>query len=205
MGILSIEDLSTILIFEEISADWVREVHSFTFKRKKKKKKQKRHFVLFRNPNNRKLYSLKDLQSEGVEVDKISFRSAKEHKVVSNKVGANKIARKAAKAWSTKQKVEEGAHVTPEGEAKAEAADTAVEAKEVEAVQVAMILVDLEVEAEAAAETGTAPFEAEVLATDVETTPAVEVEAVLPDDTSAAETAPVAEVEEVTIGAKKNR
>ena len=94
MELLTKEDLSTILVFQKINADWVREVHGFTSMRKKKK-----HHVIFRNSNNRKLESLHELKNEGFPVDETNFRSALEHSIVSNKVGANKMARKAARAW----------------------------------------------------------------------------------------------------------
>merc|ERR1711892_640432 len=95
--LLTSSDLSSLLIFEKLCDDWVREVHKFNSERKKKK-----NFVIFRNCENKKLTSLEDLKEELEDVSFLAnaeFKSAFCHDIVSNKVGANKIARKAAKAW----------------------------------------------------------------------------------------------------------
>merc|ERR1711892_132054 len=95
--LLTSSDLSSLLIFEKLCDDWVREVHNFNSERKKK-----RNFVIFRNCENRKLTSLEDLKEELEDVSFLAnaeFKSAFCHDIVSNKVGANKIARRAAKAW----------------------------------------------------------------------------------------------------------
>merc|ERR1712059_144683 len=52
--------------------------------------------------NNKKLFSLEDLKMELEDpafLDHMEFKTAFCHDIVSNKVGANTIARKAAKAW----------------------------------------------------------------------------------------------------------
>merc|ERR1712212_613482 len=90
-------DLNSLLIFEKLCDDWVREVHKFNSERKKKKS-----YVVFRNCQNRKLTSLEELKEELEDVsflENADFKSAFSHDIVSNKVGANKIARRAAKAW----------------------------------------------------------------------------------------------------------
>merc|ERR1712212_1384309 len=90
-------DLNSLLIFEKLCDDWVREVHKFNSERKKKKS-----YVVFRNCQNRKLTSLEELKEELEDVSFLEnavFKSAFSHDIVSNKVGANKIARRAAKAW----------------------------------------------------------------------------------------------------------
>merc|ERR1712059_39453 len=96
---LSRDELSTIIIFGQVNKDWVREVHRFTSQRKKKS-----CYVVFRNRNNKKLFSLEDLKMELEDpafLDHMEFKTAFCHDIVSNKVGANTIARKAAKAWMT--------------------------------------------------------------------------------------------------------
>merc|ERR1712183_525813 len=94
---LTRDDLNSLLIFENLCNDWVREVHRFTSERKKKK-----NFVIFRNCENKKLTSLEGLKEELDDVsflENAEFKSAFSHDIVSNKVGANKRARRAAKAW----------------------------------------------------------------------------------------------------------
>merc|ERR1712013_494431 len=94
---LTRDDLNSLLIFEDLCNEWVREVHRFTSERKKKK-----NFVIFRSVENKKLTSLDELKEELEDVsflENTEFRSAFSHDIVSNKVGANKRARRAAKAW----------------------------------------------------------------------------------------------------------
>merc|ERR1711936_546930 len=91
------DELATLLIFQRITDSWVREVHRFESMRKRRK-----HFVIFRDANNRKLTSLAELKAEGVEVDESSFQTADCNEIVSNKVGANKKARRAVRAWTNK-------------------------------------------------------------------------------------------------------
>merc|ERR1712226_979411 len=92
---LTRDELATLLIFQRITDSWVREVHRFESMRKRRK-----HFVIFRDANNRKLTSLAELKAEGVEVDESSFQTADCNEIVSNKVGANKKARRAVRAWT---------------------------------------------------------------------------------------------------------
>ena len=54
---LTRDELASLLIFQRITDDWVREVHRFESMRKKRK-----HFVIFRDSNNRKLTSLAELK-----------------------------------------------------------------------------------------------------------------------------------------------
>merc|ERR1712013_656437 len=94
---LTRDDLNSLLIFENLCNEWVREVHRFTSERKKKK-----NFVIFRSVENKKLTSLDELKEELEDVsflENTEFKSAFSHDIVSNKVGANKRARRAAKAW----------------------------------------------------------------------------------------------------------
>merc|ERR1712241_103975 len=92
---LTRDELASLLIFQRITDSWVREVHRFESMRKRRK-----HFVIFRDANNRKLTSLAELKAEGVEVDEPSFQTADCNEIVSNKVGANKKARRAVRAWT---------------------------------------------------------------------------------------------------------
>merc|ERR1711881_141285 len=92
---LTRDELATLLIFQRITDSWVREVHRFESMRKRRK-----HFVIFRDANNRKLTSLAELKAEGVEVDESSFQTWDCNEIVSNKVGANKKARRAVRAWT---------------------------------------------------------------------------------------------------------
>merc|ERR1712055_685865 len=95
--LLTRTDLNSLLIFENLCDDWVREVHKFNSQRKKKK-----NFVIFRNCENKKVSSLEELREELEDtsfLETANFKSAFSHDIVSNKVGANKIARKAAKEW----------------------------------------------------------------------------------------------------------
>merc|ERR1711872_743212 len=94
---LTTADLNSLLIFEKLCDDWVREVHRFTSERKKKK-----NYVIFRSSEDKKLDSLDGLKKELTDnsfLENAEFKSAFSHDIVSNKVGANKRARKAAKAW----------------------------------------------------------------------------------------------------------
>merc|ERR1711970_195268 len=111
---LTRDDLNSLLIFERLCNDWVREVHRFTSERKKKK-----NFVIFRNCENKKLTSLEGLKEELDDVsflENAEFKSAFSHDIVSNKVGANKRARKAAKAWMADPK-KQASNIAPVQEA----------------------------------------------------------------------------------------
>jgi len=107
---LTRDDLNSLLIFENLCNDWVREVHRFTSERKKKK-----NFVIFRNCENKKLTSLEGLKEELDDVsflENAEFKSAFSHDIVSNKVGANKRARRAAKAWMA-DPTKQGSKIAP--------------------------------------------------------------------------------------------
>merc|ERR1711970_1651612 len=111
---LTRDDLNSLLIFENLCNDWVREVHRFTSERKKKK-----NFVIFRNCENKKLTSLEGLKEELEDasfLENAEFKSAFSHDIVSNKVGANKRARRAAKAWMA-DPTKQGSKITPVQEA----------------------------------------------------------------------------------------
>merc|ERR1712156_1276535 len=92
---LTSEELATLIIFQRINKTWAREVHRF-----ESKKKGKKNYVIFRDLSNRKLTSLADLKAEGVEVDESSFIPPSSNDIVSNRVGANKKARREARAWT---------------------------------------------------------------------------------------------------------
>merc|ERR1711962_1697580 len=92
---LTSEELATLIIFQRINNNWAREVHRF-----ESKKKGRKNYVIFRDSNNRKLTSLADLKAEGVEVDESSFIPPSSNDIVSNRVGANKKARREARAWT---------------------------------------------------------------------------------------------------------
>merc|ERR1712180_469552 len=111
---LTRDDLNSLLIFENLCNDWVREVHRFTSERKKKK-----NFVIFRNCENKKLTSLEGLKEELEDtsfLENAEFKSAFSHDIVSNKVGANKRARRAAKAWMA-DPTKQGSEIAPVQEA----------------------------------------------------------------------------------------
>ena len=94
---LTRDDLNSLLIFEKLCDDWVREVHKFNSERKKKKS-----YVIFRNCENKKLSSLEELKNELEDtsfLEDTTFKTGFDHDIVSNKVGANKVARRAAKVW----------------------------------------------------------------------------------------------------------
>jgi len=157
---LTRDDLNSLLIFENLCNDWVREVHRFTSERKKKK-----NFVIFRNCENKKLTSLEGLKEELDDVsflENAEFKSAFSHDIVSNKVGANKRARKAAKAWMAdpKKQVSNTAPVQ-------EATPVEVTAPVVEEVRVPEVTPHVEESIEKSA-----PFVEEVMIT--EETPLVE-------------------------------
>ena len=97
MSLLSPDDLASLLVFESLTNDWAREVHIFNSKRKRGKT-----FVIFRNYRNKTISTLEELRLEFDDasfLDNIPFTSGHSHEIVSNKVGAGKIARKAAKKW----------------------------------------------------------------------------------------------------------
>merc|ERR1712002_1140072 len=96
---ISKDDLKSLLIFEEINNDWAREVHSYTSMRKRKQS-----YVVFRNRDNRKVFSLEELLDEGIKIDTTTFQSATDHSIVSNKVGARKRANKKAKIWLSNER-----------------------------------------------------------------------------------------------------
>merc|ERR1739848_171087 len=87
--LLKATDLNSLLIFEKLCDDWVREVHKFNSERKKKKS-----YVIFRNCENKKLTSLEELKNELEDtsfLEDTTFKTGFDHDIVSNKVGANKV------------------------------------------------------------------------------------------------------------------
>merc|ERR1712002_272723 len=81
---LTRDDLNSLLIFEKLCNDWVREVHRFTSERKKKKS-----FVIFINCENKKLTSLEGLKQELEDVsflENAEFKSAFSHDIVSTRL-----------------------------------------------------------------------------------------------------------------------
>merc|ERR1712055_721084 len=111
---LTRDDLNSLLIFENLCNDWVREVHRFSERKKKKKS-----YVIFRSCENKKLTSLEGLKEELEDtsfLENAEFKSAFSHDIVSNKVGANKRARRAAKAWMA-DPTKQGSKIAPVQEA----------------------------------------------------------------------------------------
>ena len=99
--LLTRQELETLLLFQEVDDDWVREVHMFSSASKKGK-----NYVVFRNKNNKKFFGMNQLQShlnqqgkDGRFLEHMSFKSDKDPEVVSNKVGANKVAKRQARDW----------------------------------------------------------------------------------------------------------
>merc|ERR1712055_815599 len=90
-------------------------------------RKKKQHFVIFRDANNRKLTSLAELKAEGVEADESTFKTAVCNEIVSNKVGANKKARREVRAWTQELKGGEKPAVVEEVSEKALAKKVAAE------------------------------------------------------------------------------
>merc|ERR1712013_766865 len=70
---LTRDDLNSLLIFENLCNEWVREVHRFTSERKKKK-----NFVIFRSVENKKLTSLDELKEE---LEDVSFLENTEFRI----------------------------------------------------------------------------------------------------------------------------
>merc|ERR1719341_525403 len=85
-------------------------------------RKRKQNYVIFRDSNNRKLTSLAELKAEGVEVDESCFKTAVCNEIVSNKVGANKKARREVRAWTRELGGEKPAVVEESGVSAIEAA-----------------------------------------------------------------------------------
>merc|ERR1711936_1422296 len=187
------DELATLLIFQRITDSWVREVHRFESMRKRRK-----HFVIFRDANNRKLTSLAELKAEGVEVDESSFQTADCNEIVSNKVGANKKARRAVRAWTNELM---GGEKPADVE---EVSESGVSAAEVAAAEKALAK---KVAAEkAAAEKAAAEAEklaAEVAAAELAAAEAAAAEAAAVEaaaaEAAAAEAAAAAETEEVAV------
>merc|ERR1712212_575471 len=159
-------DLNSLLIFEKLCDDWVREVHKFNSERKKKKS-----YVVFRNCQNRKLTSLEELKEELEDVsflENAAFKSAFSHDIVSNKVGANKIARRAAKAWMA----DPNKQVTKPRVVKAEAIEKQTTSKSLPAEEPVEIAQPIENVVESPQITESLPIKEE--ATPIEATPFVE-------------------------------
>ena len=93
--------MESILLFERVVGDWVREVHRFTSKTKKGK-----NYVIFRNSSNTKIRGFVEfcsyLKMHGVDpsfLDCAVFKSDTSVSIVSNKTGANSLARREASEW----------------------------------------------------------------------------------------------------------
>ena len=98
--LISTAELNTLIIFDKLSEGWVREVHC----------QKKKTFVIFRNSENKKITTLEQLKEELEDpsfLDTAELKSAFSHDIVSNRAGANRKARKAAKAWMDEEKVTE--------------------------------------------------------------------------------------------------
>ena len=99
--VLSRTEMESILLFERVAGDWVREVHMFTSKRKKGK-----NFVIFRNSSNTRLRGVGEfyvyLKANGFDTSFLEtavFKSDKDASIFCNKIGANVVARKEASEW----------------------------------------------------------------------------------------------------------
>merc|ERR1712226_878042 len=182
---LTRDELATLLIFQRITDSWVREVHRFESMRKRRK-----HFVIFRDANNRKLTSLAELKAEGVEVDESSFQTADCNEIVSNKVGANKKARRAVRAWTNELMGGEKPAVVEEvSESGVSAAEAAAAAEKAAAEKLAAEVAAAELAAaEAAAAEAAAAAEVEAAETE---------EVAVSEDIAPVESAPE-EVTEIT-------
>jgi len=126
---LTSEELATLIIFQRINKTWAREVHRF-----ESKKNGRKNYVIFRDLNNRKLTSLADLKAEGVEVDESSFIPPSCNEIVSNRVGANKKARREVRAWTNQLFGKEAEQVSAESKDAAAEEDLANEVDAEEAV-----------------------------------------------------------------------
>ena len=99
--LLSCSELDSLLLFERVAWDWVREVHRHSSITKKGK-----IFVVFRNSKNKKFFRLRQLiihlEHSGYDVsclENADFKSDKNPDLIANKVGANKIAKTKAREW----------------------------------------------------------------------------------------------------------
>ena len=99
--LLSCSELDSLLLFERVAWDWVREVHRHSSITKKGK-----NFVIFRNSKNKKFSRLRQLiihlEHSGYDVSFLEnavFKSDKNPDLIANKVGANKIAKTKAREW----------------------------------------------------------------------------------------------------------
>ena len=99
--LLSCSELDSLLLFERVAWDWVREVHRHSSITKKGK-----IFVVFRNSKNEKFLRFKQLiihlELAGYDVsclENAEFKSDKNPDLIANKVGANKIAKIQAQDW----------------------------------------------------------------------------------------------------------
>ena len=101
-GLLPASHRASILLFQRLQHGWVREVHLHTSKRKRGKT-----YVLFRNAENRVVESgvaglVRHLEEHGEDagwVDWRAFLSERDPRVVSDRVGANRRARREAERW----------------------------------------------------------------------------------------------------------
>lgn len=91
-----------MIVFEIVNDEWARSVHQH-----KSRQKKGAHYVVFRSiKGNKKLYGLEELRfylnQQGLDYEflkSVKFQNDRDHDVVSNKVGANKIAKEKAKKW----------------------------------------------------------------------------------------------------------
>lgn len=128
------ETYLTLLIFDRLDADWVREIHRYVSQRK-----QGKTFVIFRNSDNKTLHSLDDLKlhyqlagKDAAFLAEKKFQTGSDHDIVSNKVGANKRARKSAQRWITEVNGGEPEVIVTEEEKKAMEEEAAARKKAIQ-------------------------------------------------------------------------
>ena len=99
--LLSCSELDSLLLFERVAWDWVREVHRHSSNTKKGT-----NYVVFRNSRNKKFFRLQQLITHcefyGYDVSCLRnaiFKNDKNPDVIANRVGANKIAKMEGREW----------------------------------------------------------------------------------------------------------
>ena len=106
-SLLTCSELNSLILFERVTWDWVREVHRYSSNTKKGK-----NFVIFRNSKNKTFSRFRQLiihlDQIGYEVSGLEnkvFKSDKSPDIIANRVGANKLAK--LEVWKWIKEVEE--------------------------------------------------------------------------------------------------
>ena len=99
--IISRSEMDSIILFERVERDWVREVHRHSSNTKKGT-----NYVVFRNSENKKFSKLQHLiehwEHLGYNVSYLRtavFKYDKHPDILANRVGANKVAKLEARKW----------------------------------------------------------------------------------------------------------